>query len=344
MTEETASAEPLSASTQDPALQKPAASTDGAPEKAEVPAATKAAAPDSNGAAAEAEPPREAGGLHEGDSVEGQVIGWNKGGYHVVVGEVTAFCPRSEMAESRDGDPKDHLDQTFEFRVLRIEDDGRRIVLSRAAAQRGERHKERTAVQGKLHAGAVVDGKVASITDFGAFIELGGGVQGLLHVSELAHHRVEHPSDMLSEGQDVQVKVLKIEGRRISLSMRALQADPWDGFAERYPVGTRVKGTVERTERFGALIEIEPGITGLLPASKMNIPRESSPARVFPRGKEVAVQVIGIDRKRRRISLGLEGEGSEGSRRDYEEFQRRQQDSGGFNALASALQKVRSTD
>jgi small subunit ribosomal protein S1 len=288
--------------------------------------------------------PSSATDLAEGDSVQGQVIGWNKGGYHVVVGEAAAFCPRSEMAVGRDGDPKDHLDQTFEFRVLRIEEDGRRIILSRAAVLRGESKKERSAVKGQISAGSVVAGKVVSLTDFGAFIELGSGVQGLLHVSELAHHRVEHPSEMLAVGQDVEVKVIKIEGRRISLSMRALQDDPWEGLAQRYPVGTRVHGKVERTENFGAIIQIEPGITGLLPSSKMNIPRESSPARSFPPGKEVAVQVIGIDRKRRRISLGLEGEGSEGSRRDYEDFQRRQEISGGFNALASALQKVRRSD
>lgn len=328
MTEETPSAETVSAS--DTADTPPA---DPAPEALTPPPATP-------GDAAEALP----AGLAEGDAVQGQVIGWNKGGYHVVVGEVTAFCPRSEMATGRDGDPKDYLDQTFDFRVLRVEEDGRRVVLSRAAVLRGERDKERAAVKGQLSAGSVVDGKVASITDFGAFIEIGGGVQGLLHVSELAHHRVEHPSELLAEGQDVRVKILKIEGRRISLSMRALQDDPWDGLADRYPVGTRFTGKVERTENFGALIEIEPGITGLLPSSKMNIPRESSPARVFPRGKEVAVQVVALDRKRRRISLGLEGEGAEGSRRDYEEFQRRQRESGGFNALASALQKVRRPD
>lgn len=327
MTEETSSAETVSASAQDEAVPAD-------------PAPTPETSPEA--------PPEESAhtgpGLDEGDTVQGQVIGWNKGGYHVVVGEVTAFCPRSEMAVGRDGDPKDYLDQTFDFRVLRVEDDGRRVVLSRAAVLRGERRKERAAVKGQLAAGAVVDGKVASITDFGAFIELGSGVQGLLHVSELAHHRVEHPSEVLADGQDVRVKVLKVEGRRISLSLRALQEDPWAGLADRYPVGTRITGKVERTQNFGALIELEPGITGLLPTSKMNIPRDSSPARAFPPGKEVAVQVVGVDRKRRRISLGLEGEGAEGSRRDYEEFQRRQRESSGFNALASALQKVRGAD
>ena len=331
MTEETPSTETVSAT-----AQESATSADPEPQ-ADTPSEARPTAGTTR-------QPSSATELAEGDSVEGQVIGWNKGGYHVVVGEAAAFCPRSEMAVGRDGDPKDQLDQTFEFRVLRIEEDGRRIILSRAAVLRGERKKERAAVKGQLSAGSVVEGKVVSLTDFGAFIELGSGVQGLLHVSELAHHRVEHPSEMLAVGQDLEVKVIKIEGRRISLSMRALQEDPWDGLAQRYPVGTRVHGKVERTENFGAIIEIAPGITGLLPSSKMNIPRESSPARTFPPGKEVAVQVIGIDRKRRRISLGLEGEGSEGSRRDYEDFRRRQEISGGFNALASALQKVRRPD
>ena len=278
--------------------------------------------------------------MNSGEAVEGKVIGWNNGGYHVVLHELAAFCPKSEMEAAEGLEPEEYLDRTFPFFVLRIEDDGRRVVLSRTAAERAERTKARVKVRGKVEVGAELDGTVASLTDFGAFVDLGAGVQGLVHVSELAHRRVNHPGDMLEEGQVVQVKVLKIQGRRISLSMRALEPDPWKTIHERLTVGTTVTGKVERVEAFGAFIQVAPGLTGLLPASKMAIPRDSSPARVYNAGREVRVQVDSIDERRKRISLGLPGTGSEGTRQDYQEFQK-QQDEGSFNALAAALQRAR---
>ncbi len=276
-----------------------------------------------------------------GESVDGTVIGWNKGGFHVALGSLAAFCPRSEMESAKGHRPADYMDRTLAFRVLRIEDGGRRIVLSRAVLMRAERSRGRQSVRSGLAPGAVVEGKVASLTDFGAFVELGSGVQGLIHVSELAHRRVGHPREVLAEGQDVRVKVLKIEKKRISLSLRALQDDPWRAVLARYAVGTTAQGRVQRTERFGAVIELEPGVTGLLPASKMEIPRESSPARAFPAGREVAVQVTAIDPKRRRISLGLEGTGAEGTHRDLKDFQRQQGKGTGLNAMAAAFAKLR---
>ncbi len=278
-----------------------------------------------------------------GESVEGKVIGWNKGGFHVALGELAAFCPRSEMETGKARRPADYLEQNLAFRVLRIEDAGRRIVLSRAALVRAERSRERQGVRANLSAGRVVEGKVASLTDFGAFVELGSGVQGLIHVSELAHRRVEHPREVLQEGQEVRVKVLKIEKKRISLSLRALEEDPWSAIASRYRVGSAVQGRVQRTERFGAVIELEPGVTGLLPASKMEIPRDSSPARAFPAGRELAVQVTAVDPKRRRISLALQGTGAEASHRDVKDFQRQQDKGGGLNAMAAAFAKLRKT-
>ncbi|MGH9464109.1 MAG: 30S ribosomal protein S1 [Thermoanaerobaculia bacterium] len=276
-----------------------------------------------------------------GESVEGTVIGWNKGGYHVALTGLAAFCPRSEMETGKAHRPADYLDQTFPFRVLRIEDGGRRIVLSRAALMRAEKSREREGVRSSLAAGAVVEGKIASLTDFGAFVELGSGVQGLIHVSELAHRRVEHPREVLEEGQSVRVKILKLEKKRISLSLRALEEDPWRAVAARYRVGTTVQGRVQRTEKFGAVIELEPGVTGLLPTSKMELPRDSSAARAFPAGREIAVQVAAVDPKRRRISLGLEGTGAEGSHRDVKDFKRQQDKGTGLNAIAAAFAKLR---
>jgi small subunit ribosomal protein S1 len=281
--------------------------------------------------------------MDAGESVEGTVIGWNKGGFHVALGSLAAFCPRSEMETAKAHRPADYMEQTLPFRVLRIEDGGRRIVLSRAALMRAERSREREDVRSNLAAGAIVEGTIASLTDFGAFVELGSGVQGLIHVSELAHRRVENPREVVKEGQSVRVKILKIEKKRISLSLRALEEDPWRAVASRYRVGTTVQGRVQRNEKFGAVIELEPGVTGLLPTSKMEVPRDSSAARAFPAGKELAVQVTAIDPKRRRISLGIEGTGAEGSHRDVKDFQRHQDKGTGLNAIAAAFAKLRKT-
>lgn len=284
-----------------------------------------------------------------GSTVEGRVIGWNKGGFHVVVDGVTAFCPRSEMELDKPGEPKGYVDQIYEFKVLEIRRQGSRVVLSRAAAlsDEGESHsdgeREKRPRAGKLEVGAVVRGTVVSITDFGAFVEL-GGVQGLVHISELSRRHVDHPSDVVQEGDDIEVEILKIErdGRRISLSRKALEPDPWRDIAERLPEGSEVTGVVEKTERFGALIEIEPGLTGLLPTSQMSLPRDTSPNRAFPPGRRVEVQIVSVDPRRRRISLAPKGTRTGGSRADVEAYKESEaSDSGGFNALEAAFRKVR---
>ena len=276
--------------------------------------------------------------------IEGRVIGWNNGGFHVVVGSTTAFCPRSEMELGAAKDPSEYLDKTLEFQVLRVQKKGRRVVLSRAALLRGERAKVRSEARGKLTAGSVVTGRVASLTDFGAFVDL-GGVQGLVHVSEMSRQRIEHPSDVLEVGQEVEVKILKLEkgGRRISLSMRALEPDPWQEIHDRFPDGSVVTGKVEKTTSFGAFIELEPGLTGLLPAAVISLPRDASLARVYPPGKAVQVQIVSVDSRRQRISLTLEGSALEGSRNDYKSYVREQRQSEptqGFNALADAFRKL----
>lgn len=276
--------------------------------------------------------------------IEGRVIGWNNGGFHVVVGGTTAFCPRSEMELGAAKEPGEYLDKTLEFQVLRVQKKGRRVVLSRAALLRGERAKARSEARDKLSAGSVVTGKVASLTDFGAFVDL-GGVQGLVHVSEMSRQRIEHPSDMLEVGQEVEVKILKLEkgGRRISLSMRALQPDPWQEIHNRFPEGSVVTGKVEKTTSFGAFIELEPGLTGLLPASVISLPRDASLARVYPPGKDIQVQIVSVDSRRQRISLTLEGSALEGSRSDYQAYvreQRQTEPTQGFNALADAFRKL----
>jgi small subunit ribosomal protein S1 len=281
--------------------------------------------------------------MQSGSSVQGKVIGWNDGGLHVAVGDATAFCPHSEMELGDPLEPKQYVDHTYDFFVLRIEKD-KRIVLSRVSHLRQEQKAQQEVTRNQIAVGAVLTGKVVSIKDFGAFVDL-GGVQGLVHISELARRRVEKTEDVVKPGDDVQVKVLKLDkgGRRISLSMRALEPDPWKGVASRFPVGSKVQGRVEKVERFGAFVELEPGLSGLLPSSKMSIPAGTSASRVFRPGREVTVQILSVDSRRQRISLGLEGDGAEGSRSDFEAYLNESTASaGGFNALADALSKFKS--
>ena len=276
-------------------------------------------------------------------TVEGKVIGWNDGGFHVVVDGKTGFCPRSEMEVGAPREPKEFVDETFTFSVLRIEKGGKRIVLSRKARLESDRKEALSKLRGEMEQGQVLTGTVASLTDFGAFIEL-GGVQGLLHVSEISRRRINDPREVLQEGEEVEVKILAIEkgGRRISLSMKALAPDPWADADKMFPQGKVVKGTVERTANFGAFIEIAPGLTGLLPAANMSLPRDASLARVYHPGKEVSVQIVSVDKRRRRVSLGLEGSGSEGSKADFDSFRQQQQsEQPAFNAMAAAFAKAR---
>ncbi|MCH7665817.1 MAG: S1 RNA-binding domain-containing protein [Acidobacteria bacterium] len=276
-------------------------------------------------------------------SVEGKVIGWNDGGFHVVVNGKTGFCPRSEMEVGAPRKPKDYVDETFNFSVLRVEKGGKRIVLSRKARLESDRKEALGKLRGEMEQGQVLTGTVASLTDFGAFIEL-GGVQGLLHVSEISRRRINDPREILQEGEEVEVKILAIEkgGRRISLSMKALEPDPWKDADKLFPQGKVVKGVVERTANFGAFIEIAPGLTGLLPTSNMSLPRDASAARVYHPGKEVSVQIVSVDRRRRRVSLGLEGSGTEGSKADFDSFRKQQKsEEPAFNAMAAALDRAR---
>ena len=325
-----------------PAAETPETSESERPE-AEAPATEEPEAPDKGADSTSPAVLALEQRMKDGELVKGKVIGWNKGGFHVVCDSVTAFCPNSEMELGKVRAPKDYLDKTYDFAVLRIEDSGRRVVLSRSRVLEGERSQKRAELRQTIQAGAEIEGRVASLTNFGAFVDV-GGVQGLVHVSEISRDRVADPADVLSVGQRVKVKVLKVEqgGKRISLSMKALEPDPWKGVAERFPEGSVVQGTVERTASFGAFISLAPGLTGLLPASVMNLPRDASINRMYSPGKELSVMVMSVDPRRRRISLALEGSQTEGSRSDFEKFKKSQQSesSSGFNALAAAFQKI----
>jgi small subunit ribosomal protein S1 len=243
--------------------------------------------------------------VEKGLPVGGKVIGWNQGGFHAVVAGIAAFCPRSSMELGPPREPAQYVDQEYLFRVLRVEEKGRRLVLSRAAVLLDEKRHKVEEARKQLQLNAIVRGKVVSLLDFGAFVDL-GGVEGMLHVSELRHQRVGHPSEVLAVGDEVEAKVVKLpaRGERVSLSLRALQPDPWHEAAAKWPAGGPFTGKVLRKSEFGWFVELEPGIEGLLHPTQLAPGMTPSDARLEP-GSTIEGWVRETDAKRHRVSLAL---------------------------------------
>jgi small subunit ribosomal protein S1 len=245
-----------------------------------------------------------------GLAVEGLVTGQNKGGFDVQVLGVRAFCPASQI-DLRRADPAQYVGQRLRFRVTEIGAGGRNVVISRRQLLEEEGAAQAASTWERLEVGSVVRGTVTSLRDFGAFVDL-GGVEGLIHISELGYARSHHPSDVLQTGQEVEAQVVKLEratngGRgRISLSLRALAADPWATAVERFPVGASVRGVVRRLETFGAFVEIEPGLDGLVHVSRMSLDgRVAHPKTVVKVGDEIEVTILALEPEKRRIALSM---------------------------------------
>jgi small subunit ribosomal protein S1 len=243
-------------------------------------------------------------------AVEGVVTAENKGGYDVQIAGVRAFCPGSQI-DRRRVEGATYVGQRLRFLVTRIEVGGRNIVVSRRGLLEDEAARDAAHTWERVELGAVLDGHVSSVRDFGAFVDL-GGVEGLIHVSELGHARVAHPSDVLEPGQSVTVKVVSVEPAgegsrgRIGLSLRALAPDPWDAAPAQFPLGSTVRGTVRRLEPFGAFVEIAPGLDGLVHVSKLVLDRRiSHPRQVLNVGDAVEVTVVAVNLDQRRISLSM---------------------------------------
>jgi len=301
------------------AAEAPAAAADTSaaaeePAAADAPAAAEAQPTDE--AAEPAEPPEPVEEPEEikalraskesGQKLEGKVIGWNRGGFHVALeGGITAFCPNSEMELGRPRSPETYVDRVLGFRVIKVQRRGRRVVLSREEVLKEEREKLLADLREHHGGGAVLKGTVTSITDFGAFVDL-GGLEGLVHVSELSRRRVGHPKNAVSIGQEVEVKVLKIEqdGERISLSMKALEPDPWGGVAERYPAGSQFTGKIARKTDFGLFVELEPEIDGLVHVSRLPHGADIDDPSLAV-GETVTGWVQEVEAKRQRVSLSL---------------------------------------
>ena len=246
--------------------------------------------------------------------VEGRVTGTIKGGLEVEMSSFRAFCPASQIDINYVEDLEAFIGERLAFLITKVEG-GRHpnLVVSRRALLEEEQQAQATETRAHLEVGAVMQGKVSSLKEFGAFIDL-GGVEGMIHISELAFGRVEHPQDILSVGQQVEVSVLKIEKtdnsrhpERIALSIRALERDPWQDVLTDYPVGTRVQGTVSRVQPFGAFIELAPGIDGLAHISELAAGRRiNHPQEVVSVGDQVQARVLSVDMEKHRIGLSLD--------------------------------------
>ncbi|EHR70642.1 ribosomal protein S1 [Burkholderiales bacterium JOSHI_001] len=245
--------------------------------------------------------------LESGDFVTGTVSGKVKGGLTVLVNGIRAFLPGSLIDTRPVKDLTPYEGKTMEFKVIKLDRKRNNVVLSRRAVVEASMGEERAKLLETLSEGAIVNGVVKNITEYGAFVDL-GGIDGLLHITDMAWRRVRHPSEVVTVGQELQAKVLKFdaEKNRVSLGLKQLGDDPWMGVSRRYPSGTRLFGKVTNIADYGAFVEIEPGIEGLVHVSEMDWTNKNvAPAKVVTLGDEVEVMVLEIDEDKRRISLGM---------------------------------------
>jgi small subunit ribosomal protein S1 len=239
--------------------------------------------------------------------VQGVIFGRVKGGFTVDLDGAVAFLPGSQVdvRPVRDVGPLMNITQTFQ--ILKMDRRRGNIVVSRRAVLEERRAEERTELVASLAEGQVVQGTVKNITDYGAFVDL-GGVDGLLHVTDIAWRRVSHPTEVLNVGQEVEVQIIKVnhDTQRISLGMKQLQTDPWEGVGVKYPVGSRFSGKVTNVTDYGAFVELEAGVEGLVHVSEMSwVKKNVHPNKIVNPGDEVEVMVLEVDSNKRRISLGL---------------------------------------
>jgi small subunit ribosomal protein S1 len=241
--------------------------------------------------------------------VEGRVERAVKGGYEVRIARQRAFCPVSQIDIIRDTDPAQHEGRVYQFRIIELKDGGKNLVVSRRALLAEQQQASAEDVRKSLAEGAVMTGRVASVRDFGAFVDLGGGVQGLLHVSDMAWARVSDTSQVVKPGDEITVKILRIDAdrQRISLGLKQLTADPWSSAAATYQAGQLRPGRVTRVAEFGAFVELEPGVDGLIPLSESGVGRDGDIKKAFPIGSSVEVVILDVDAAARRIRLSVTG-------------------------------------
>jgi small subunit ribosomal protein S1 len=252
------------------------------------------------------------GAFQSGLAVDGKVDAEVKGGYDVRLGGTRAFCPYSQM-DVRRSEPATHIGRVYPFRIIEFRDGGRSIVVSRRAMLEEEQRAQEADVRTSIVVGAVLTGHVASVREFGAFVDLGAGVQGLLHVSEMGWSRVADPSQVVKPGDAITVRVLRVEddGQKIALGVKQLTADPWSTVPERFAVGQVYSGRVTRLADFGAFVELEPGVEALAHVSTFPPGGRSREwASQIPVGTSASFEILTIDPDKKRIGVALVAEGS----------------------------------
>ncbi|MEN1940377.1 30S ribosomal protein S1 [Luteimonas sp. MJ246] len=245
--------------------------------------------------------------LEKNETVTGRISGKVKGGFTVDIKDVRAFLPGSLVDVRPVRDPVYLEGKELEFKLIKLDRKRNNVVVSRRAVVESEHSEEREQLMEKLVEGAVLKGVVKNLTDYGAFVDL-GGIDGLLHITDMAWKRVRHPSEVVEVGAELDVRVLKYdrERNRVSLGLKQLGEDPWDNIARRYPSNTRVFGKVSNVTDYGAFVEIEPGVEGLVHVSEMDWTNKNvNPQKVVQVGDELEVMVLDVDEERRRISLGI---------------------------------------
>lgn len=241
------------------------------------------------------------------ETIRGVIVGRVKGGFTVEINKVRAFLPGSLVDVKPIRDPENFEGKEFEFKVIKVDPKRNNIVVSRRAVLEAETNVERAAVLENINEGDEVKGVVKNLTDYGAFIDL-GGVDGLLHITDMSWKRIKHPGEILNIGDEIKVKVLKIDrdNVRVSLGLKQLGGDPWLDISQRYPVNSKISGRVTNITDYGCFVEIEEGIEGLVHVSEMDWTNKNvNPNKVIHLGQEVEVMVLDVDAERRRISLGV---------------------------------------
>jgi small subunit ribosomal protein S1 len=245
--------------------------------------------------------------LEKNETITGRISGKVKGGFTVDIKDVRGFLPGS-LVDVRPVRDSSYLEgKELEFKLIKLDRKRNNIVVSRRAVVESEHSEEREQLMEKLVEGAVLKGVVKNLTDYGAFVDL-GGIDGLLHITDMAWKRVRHPSEVVEVGQELDVRVLKYdrERNRVSLGLKQLGEDPWDNIARRYPANSRVFGKVSNVTDYGAFVEIEPGVEGLVHVSEMDWTNKNvNPSKIVQVGDDVEVMVLDVDEDRRRISLGM---------------------------------------
>ncbi len=282
--------------------------------------------------------------------VEGRVERAVKGGFEVRIARQRAFCPASQIDIARNTNPADHEGHVYTFRIIEYKEGGRNLVVSRRALQEEEQQVRAAELRQSIVPGAVVTGRVASVLDFGAFIDLGAGIQGLLHVSEMAWSRVAHASEVVTPGQEITVKVLRVEDQpqRIALGLKQLLADPWSTVPARYEVGQVRPGRITRLAQFGAFVELEPGVEALAHVSTFAATaRPGDWSRTVSVGMTGGFEILSLDLEKKRIGVALvlegapigAGAGAPSPDQELRDYQARadSESSGGFGSLADKL-------